>query len=210
MGSPTHDGHHIYQSVDCLKPGEVHESIIQNNDPHSILTWDFDALRSNLKFTVYRTSKLLPNNCSKYIIACFTFLKAFQSKIWVSHQICRQTTFNIRIRRIRIRKKLFSRGAYLKLSSERKRSGKKWHFDSHSNLIVYSFSICILNQQGSHVMAHNGCYVLQWICPNECELPAQLMYFFEVLSSENYKGSMSNLQSGISAMSLASSCQSRW
>lgn len=75
--------------------------------------------------------------------------------------------------------------------------------------IVYFNSIRIMNQQGSHVMAHNGGYVLQWICPAECDLPAQLMFFFEVLSSENYKGSMSNLQSGISAMSLASSCQSR-
>lgn len=74
---------------------------------------------------------------------------------------------------------------------------------------VYFNSNSILNQQGSHVMAHNGSYVLQWICPAESELPAQLMFFFEVLSSENYKGSMSNLQSGISAMSLASSCQSR-
>lgn len=73
IGSPTHDGHHIYQSVD-LKPGQVHEVIIRNNDPHSILTWDFDVLRSNLKFTVYRSSKLLPNNCGKHIIVRFTFL----------------------------------------------------------------------------------------------------------------------------------------
>lgn len=63
--------------------------------------------------------------------------------------------------------------------------------------------------QGSHVMTHAGSYVLQWICPPACDIPAQLMLFYEVLSSENYKGSMSNLQSGISAMSLASSCQSR-
>lgn len=58
MGSPTHDGHHIYQSVD-LKPGQIQEVIIKNNDPHSILTWDFDVVRSNLKFTVYRTSQTI-------------------------------------------------------------------------------------------------------------------------------------------------------
>lgn len=57
VGSPTH--HHIYQSVD-LKPGQYHEVLIKNNDPHSILTWDFDVVRSNLKFTVYRTPKSLP------------------------------------------------------------------------------------------------------------------------------------------------------
>lgn len=63
--------------------------------------------------------------------------------------------------------------------------------------------------QGSHVMSHAGHYVLQWTCSEAEAESAQLMFFYEVLSSENYKGSMSNLQSGISAMSLASSCQSR-
>lgn len=71
-GSPTHDGHHIYQSVD-LKPGQVHEVLIRNNDPHSILTWDFDVLRSNLQFTVYRTSKSLPNNSGEYNTCVFHF-----------------------------------------------------------------------------------------------------------------------------------------
>lgn len=69
--------------------------------------------------------------------------------------------------------------------------------------------ITVLLMQGSHVMTHTGNYVLQWACEETCETPAQLMFFYEVLSSENYKGSMSNLQSGISAMSLASSCSSR-
>lgn len=56
--SPMHDrdGNHIYQSVD-MQPAEVHEVLIRNNDPHSILTWDFDVLRSKLKFNVFRTSK---------------------------------------------------------------------------------------------------------------------------------------------------------
>lgn len=59
VGSPTHDGHHIYQSVD-LKPGQTHELVIKNNDPHSILTWDFDVVRADLKFTVFRTPNSLP------------------------------------------------------------------------------------------------------------------------------------------------------
>lgn len=63
MGSPTHDGNHIYQSVD-LKPGQIQEVIIKNNDPHSILTWDFDVVRSNLKFSVYRTSKAILSTVS--------------------------------------------------------------------------------------------------------------------------------------------------
>lgn len=63
--------------------------------------------------------------------------------------------------------------------------------------------------QGSHVMTQAGVYVLQWSCPPSCDQVAQLMFFHETLSSVNYKGSMSSLQSGISAMSLSSSCQSR-
>lgn len=58
-GSPVHDGNHIYQSID-LKPGQIHEVIIKNNDPSSVLTWDFDVIRSTLKFNVFRTSKHLP------------------------------------------------------------------------------------------------------------------------------------------------------
>lgn len=58
-GSPIHDGNHIYQSID-LKPGQIHEVIIKNNDPSSVLTWDFDVMRSILKFSVFRTTKNLP------------------------------------------------------------------------------------------------------------------------------------------------------
>lgn len=38
---------------------------------------------------------------------------------------------------------------------------------------------------------------------------AQLLYCYEILSSESYRGSMTSLQSGFSALSVASSCQSR-
>lgn len=59
--SPVHDGNHIYQSID-LKPGQIHEVIIKNNDPSSVLTWDFDVIRSTLKFSVFRTCKTLPKS----------------------------------------------------------------------------------------------------------------------------------------------------
>uniref|UniRef100_A0AAG5DH67 CRAL-TRIO domain-containing protein n=1 Tax=Anopheles atroparvus TaxID=41427 RepID=A0AAG5DH67_ANOAO len=58
--------------------------------------------------------------------------------------------------------------------------------------------------QGSHEMATIGSYVLQWMCPPSADGPAQLMYFHEVLSSANYKGSMTSLQSGFSSNSLQS------
>lgn len=70
-------------------------------------------------------------------------------------------------------------------------------------------------------MDTNATYILQWKCPVAETNPnsggdqngrpgnAQLLYYYEVLSSESYRGSMTSLQSGFSAMSVASSCQSR-
>lgn len=58
-------------------------------------------------------------------------------------------------------------------------------------------------------MTQRGHYILQWSCPASSEQPAQLMHFHEILSSHNYKGSMSSLQSGVSALSLNSSMPSR-
>ncbi|PZC85864.1 hypothetical protein B5X24_HaOG215226 [Helicoverpa armigera] len=44
----------IYRSV-SLGKGQVHEVIVPNRDPQSVLTWDFDVLRHDIAFTVYRT-----------------------------------------------------------------------------------------------------------------------------------------------------------
>lgn len=49
----------LYKSVE-LRTGYVHEVIIRNTDPKSVLTWDFDVVRSDLHFTVYRVIKDIP------------------------------------------------------------------------------------------------------------------------------------------------------
>ncbi|XP_026738905.1 protein real-time isoform X2 [Trichoplusia ni] len=48
----------IYRSV-SLGKGQVHEVIVPNRDPQSVLTWDFDVLRHDIAFTVYRTEHQL-------------------------------------------------------------------------------------------------------------------------------------------------------
>lgn len=48
----------MYNAVD-LKPGHVHEVVVRNDDPKSVLTWDFDVVKGFLHFTVYRTVKHL-------------------------------------------------------------------------------------------------------------------------------------------------------
>ncbi|CAG4982622.1 unnamed protein product [Colias eurytheme] len=44
----------IYRSV-SLGKGQVHEVIVINRDPQSVLTWDFDVLRHDISFAVFRT-----------------------------------------------------------------------------------------------------------------------------------------------------------
>lgn len=70
--------------------------------------------------------------------------------------------------------------------------------------------------QGTHIIQEQGTYILQWQNPDEGEfLPsisahkAQLMYFYEVLPSAHYRGSMMSLQSAVSGRSMASSSLSR-
>lgn len=152
----SHDHHGVYKSVD-LKPGQMFELVIKNADPKSVLTWDFDVLKNDLLFAIYRTDKEIIQNSND------SFSSVFDSAE-------------------------FKEGVtYTKLEDKVKCKPKE-------------------GVQGSHEMATTGSYVLQWMCPPSCEGPAQLMYFHEILSSANYKGSMTSLQSGFSSNSL----QSRW
>ncbi|XP_048265922.1 protein real-time isoform X1 [Bombus terrestris] len=71
--------------------------------------------------------------------------------------------------------------------------------------------------QGSHIMQDAGVYILQWhnqddpgeFLPSISGHKAQLMYFYETLSSVHYRGSMMSLQSAISTKSEATSFLSR-
>ena len=76
--------------------------------------------------------------------------------------------------------------------------------------------------QGSHVTSQKGTYILQWrqqdisthgspldILDSFTAPKAQLMYYFEVLKSADYKGSMSSLQSCQSGFSSLSSNTSK-
>lgn len=158
-GALAHEHHNLYQTVE-LRSGYIHEVVIKNNDPKSVLTWDFDVMRSDLYFTLYRATKDLPtkNDAS----TSFFDLSGFEE-------------------------------------------GKNYFREEPTIICRHKESV-----QGSHVMNSTDNYILHWFCPpSSSEGTAQLMYFHEILSSANYKGSMTSLQSGFSAMSVASSCQSR-
>lgn len=46
----------LYKSVD-LKPGQLYELVLRNDDPKSVLTWDFDVVTGCMQFTVFRTGQ---------------------------------------------------------------------------------------------------------------------------------------------------------
>lgn len=55
-----HDHRNLYKTVE-LKAGFTHELLIRNSDPKSVLTWDFDVMRNDLHFTLYRVTEELPD-----------------------------------------------------------------------------------------------------------------------------------------------------
>lgn len=62
-----HDHRNLYKSVD-LKAGFAHELLIRNEDPKSVLTWDFDVMRNDLHFTLYRVTQELPEKNGELIM----------------------------------------------------------------------------------------------------------------------------------------------
>lgn len=62
-----HDHKNLYKTVD-LKPGFTHELLIRNSDPKSVLTWDFDVLRNDLHFTLYRITEELPEKHGEFCV----------------------------------------------------------------------------------------------------------------------------------------------
>lgn len=45
----------LYQSI-SIGLGQLHEILVVNEDPGSVLTWDFDVVKQDVTFTVFRTS----------------------------------------------------------------------------------------------------------------------------------------------------------
>uniref|UniRef100_U5EY27 Putative real-time n=1 Tax=Corethrella appendiculata TaxID=1370023 RepID=U5EY27_9DIPT len=153
-GTKNVDDHNLYKSID-LKPGQLYELIIKNNDPKSVLTWDFDAVKSDIMFTIYRTDKDISDNIND----------SFSS-------VLSSSEFTEKINYAKVEQTI----------------------TCHPKESV----------QGSHEMCTAGTYILQWMCSPSSDTPAQLMYFYEILSSANYKGSMTSLQSGYSSQSMQS------
>lgn len=69
----------LYQNVK-LKPAQVHEILIKNDDDRAVLTWDFESVKTEVLFTVYETEVDISESNGETILT----MKQFQ--ISISHE----------------------------------------------------------------------------------------------------------------------------
>ncbi|XP_035706073.1 SEC14-like protein 1 isoform X2 [Folsomia candida] len=178
----------IYKCVN-LSRGQVHELVIQNDDLGSVITWDFDVLLSKnvhgVCFSIFRTTNSLP-----------AMVPSPTGALQVKPN-CPPISEN----------------------TEHKSVIEKAWKEGHDFFRVESSTVCHDGEsvQGSHVTNQTGFYIMQWkfFDPNPTSghhimdsltVPkAKVMYYFEVLKSADYRGSMTSLQSQKSCLSSLSS-----
>ncbi|XP_067128421.1 SEC14-like protein 1 isoform X1 [Centruroides vittatus] len=187
------EGHHLfddsmYHSVSMAK-GQVHEKIIKINDRGSVICWDFDVMKEDVRFTVLYTRQPLPPP---------------------EAQICDEEVQGCAHAALPL--------AMLNLDSPPFHSAipKNWVQDQ-DYIVVEPTLTCHDGEsvQGSHVTRFEGSYILQWrhgetLHHYSFDFPlsshkAKVMYYYEVLKSQDYKGSMSSLQSSHSGATCTSS-----
>jgi len=188
----------MYQSV-SLQKGQVHEILFDIKEKGSVITWDFDVIKQDVTFTVLRLDRLLPT--------------VEESDEHESAQGCG--------------------GGHSALPQLGRLSldgtagpiviPKTWIINQDYHAVEPCLEIKEGESvQGSHITRTEGTYVLQWKHVDQqhhsfdfSSHKAKIMFFYEVLKSQDYKGSMSSLQSSHSGTTLASgqsangSCPSR-
>uniref|UniRef100_A0A8I5NJD4 SEC14-like protein 1 n=1 Tax=Papio anubis TaxID=9555 RepID=A0A8I5NJD4_PAPAN len=183
----------IYQSASVFK-GAPHEILIQIVDASSVITWDFDVCKGDIVFNIYH-SKRSPQPAKKDSLG--------------AHSITSPGGNNVQL------------------------IDKVWQLGRDYSM-VESPLICKEGEsvQGSHVTRWPGFYILQWkfhsmpACaasslPRVDDVLASLqvsshkckvMYYTEVIGSEDFRGSMTSLESshsGFSQLSAATTSSSQ-
>eukprot|EP00092_Neocalanus_flemingeri_P014563 GFUD01015712.1.p1 GENE.GFUD01015712.1~~GFUD01015712.1.p1 ORF type:complete len:748 (+),score=196.06 GFUD01015712.1:565-2808(+) len=181
-----------YQSI-SLNKAQVHEVLVQNTDRGSVITWDFDVMRHDVMFCVFRTKE------------AFTGI----DKPPPTPTLSNIGSFNMGPTSEPEHHSRIGRGW---------REGEEY-FRAEAPIICHDGE----SIQGSHVTQYVGTYILQWSHFDRGALSGQspdmwdnlthpqhkakVMYYCEVLNSLDYRGSMTSLQSahsGFSSISKAS------
>ncbi|KAK8731825.1 hypothetical protein OTU49_007284 [Cherax quadricarinatus] len=188
----------MYHSV-SLGRSQVHEVVLLVEEPGSVICWDFDVMKNDVSFSVLRT------------------------KVPITHRPEPQSpTGALGV----IDAVMGSDDQHRSVIDKTWREGYEY-FRVEPQLICHDGE----SIQGSHVTSHMGTYILQWhyyessqhtspldIIDSITAPKSKIMYYFEMLKSADYRGSMTSLQScqsGFSSLSsntnksATSSCPSR-
>jgi len=171
-----------YQST-TLHKGQVHEVLIQNTDKGSVITWDFDVMKHDVMFSVFRTKE------------------TSTEKRTPPPTPTTLGTFNLHTNSDQEHYTVLERGW---------KEGVDY-FRVEAPIVCHDGE----SIQGSHVTSFVGTYLLQWSYFERVSSSAQdkwdhmthpqhkakVMFYYEILNSLDYKGSMTSLQSIQSAFS---------
>jgi hypothetical protein len=184
-----------YHSL-SLNKGQVHEVLVENTDKGSVITWDFDVMKHDVMFCVFRTAEAVKRKEAKPVSGGAKDARDPGS---------------------------FAMGASCD-PEQHSQIGRGWtegreYFRAEAPIVCHDGE----SIQGSHVTQAVGTYILQWSYFERLSLSGQspdmwdnlthpqhkakLMFYYEVLNSLDYMGSMTSLQStqsGFSTISKAS------
>nr|CAD7199101.1 unnamed protein product [Timema douglasi] len=187
-GGPLTDDS-IYHSI-SLGRGQVHEALILNDDPGSVITWDFDVMRQDVVFTVLRTRVPVLAHSPSGALQTIQNMNPLATD--PEHRSVIDKTWKEGQDYFRVESPVVCHDG---------ESIQGSHVSSHVGTYILQWKL------------HSG-HPLDLI--DSITAPkAQIMYYYEKLKSADYKGSMSSLQSGNSAFSalsnrsVSSSCPSR-
>ncbi|XP_069684497.1 SEC14-like protein 1 isoform X1 [Periplaneta americana] len=179
----------IYHSV-SLGRGQVHEVLVSNDDPGSVITWDFDVMRQDVMFTVFRTRIPVPAQSPTGALQTIQQMNPLAPD--PEHRSAIEKGWKEGQDYFRMETPIICHDG---------ESIQGSHVTSHMGtyILQWKFHCAQPLDLIDSITAHK----------------AQVMYYYEQLRSADYRGSMSSLQSGNSAFSAlsnrsgTSSCPSR-
>ncbi|XP_064478235.1 SEC14-like protein 1 [Ornithodoros turicata] len=199
----------MYHSVSITR-GQVHEVVIEIEDQGSVICWDFDIMKEDVAFTVFHTTRELPPRAEVGDRGGGGDAEEDGEPVGCAHSPLPLAMLS------------------LESSSAPSAIPKNWVAGEDYKIVEPTIT-CHDGEsvQGSHVTGAAGSYILQWrhmdnLPHHSFEFPlaphkGKVMYYYELLKSQDYRGSMSSLQSSHSGntthsssdQSALSSCPSR-
>ncbi|XP_022657945.1 SEC14-like protein 1 [Varroa jacobsoni] len=184
----------MYHSVSLIKNQPVHEVVIDVEDVKSVLCWDFDVIKQDVTFAVFRC----PLRSVKAAVAGVPSGSKSRSASIETEEVVSPTGPHSPLPLLQ----------NLQLEPAVAVMPKDWVPGKDYHVIEQPIKCCDGESvQGSYVTSLPGSYVLQWKRAGGTSgdyfdfgsAKSKVMYYCELISSVDYKGSMSSLQCAQSA-----------